>query len=432
MIFHLLKLVWHRKRTNALVMAEILVSFLIVFAVVTMAVSLLLRWNAPLGFDWHNVWMIEVNETLPMEHAEVHADGAPFVPGDPRATRTGSGIPDKEAQRSAESAATAERLIRELKTYPQVEAVAADAMTPYSDNTWVTSLPIAGRRVDLIADNVTDDYARVFHIPLLAGRWFSREDDAQNYVPIVLDANAAHAMFGNVPAAGQRFSSEHLAIGSTAPRQYRVIGVVPSQRKDGEFSDTNTNTIFFRGAFVNPTPPDLRRVVIRVRPGTPARFEADLNDRLHRLGAASFTIQRLEDMRRLALKLRFVPVAVLTVIALFLITMVALGLTGVMWQTITRRMREIGLRRAVGASGASVRRQVLGEVALLSTLSVIVGAAIVVQLPLLGLFRIVTPGEFTAGFAAALVVIYTITLACGAYPSWLASSVQPAEALRYE
>jgi putative ABC transport system permease protein len=55
-----------------------------------------------------------------------------------------------------------------------------------------------------------------------------------------------------------------------------------------------------------------------------------------------------------------------------------------------------------------------------------------VQLPLLGLFRIVSPREFTAGFAAALVLIYAITLACGLYPSWLASSVEPAEALRYE
>lgn len=427
MILHLLKLVWHRKRTNALVMAEILVSFLIVFAVVTMSVSLLMRWNAPLGFDWHDVWMVELNETLPMEHSSI-ATGVPF---DDKAGPGGS-AQDKEAARSAARAATAERLIRELKMFPQVEAVAADAMTPYSDNTWVTVMPARGRPVDLVADNVTDDYARVFHIPLLAGRWFSREDDGQKYAPIVVDVNAAHALFGEEPAVGQRFSSDHLTIGSSAPHEFRVIGVVPLQRKDGELSDTNTNTVYFRGSFVNPAPPDLGRIVIRVRPGTPARFEAELNDRLRRLGATSFTIQRLEEMRRLALKMRFVPVAVLTVVALFLITMVALGLTGVMWQTITRRMREIGLRRAVGASGASVRRQVLGEVALLSTLSVIVGAAVVVQLPLLGVFRIVTPGEFAAGFIAALLVIYTITLACGAYPSWLASSVQPAEALRYE
>jgi putative ABC transport system permease protein len=51
---------------------------------------------------------------------------------------------------------------------------------------------------------------------------------------------------------------------------------------------------------------------------------------------------------------------------------------------------------------------------------------------MLGVFRLVTPPMFTAGIAAALAVIYAITLLCGMYPGWLASRVPPAEALRYE
>ena len=120
------------------------------------------------------------------------------------------------------------------------------------------------------------------------------------------------------------------------------------------------------------------------------------------------------------------------VIALFLIVMVGLGLTGVLWQNVTRRMREMGVRRALGASGANVRHQVLAEVALLATLSIAAGSVIVLQLPLLGVMRFVTAREFAAGFGGALAVIYAITLLCGAYPSWLASTIAPAEALRYE
>ncbi|HEX2678098.1 MAG TPA: hypothetical protein VHM19_15695 [Polyangiales bacterium] len=51
---------------------------------------------------------------------------------------------------------------------------------------------------------------------------------------------------------------------------------------------------------------------------------------------------------------------------------------------------------------------------------------------LLGAFRLVQPAVFVSGIAAALATIYAITLLCGAYPSWLASTVEPAEALRYE
>ena len=60
MIRHLLKLVWNRKRANALIVAEIFVSFLVIFAVLTGAVSSLGGWNKPLGFDWHDVWDVSM------------------------------------------------------------------------------------------------------------------------------------------------------------------------------------------------------------------------------------------------------------------------------------------------------------------------------------------------------------------------------------
>jgi putative ABC transport system permease protein len=112
--------------------------------------------------------------------------------------------------------------------------------------------------------------------------------------------------------------------------------------------------------------------------------------------------------------------------------MVFLGLSGVLWQNVTRRTREIGLRRALGATGPVVYRQILIEVALLSTIAVIVGLVIVGQLPILGIFKFVTPAAYGIGVAASLATIYALTLLCGLYPSWLAGRVQPAQALHYE
>jgi putative ABC transport system permease protein len=79
-----------------------------------------------------------------------------------------------------------------------------------------------------------------------------------------------------------------------------------------------------------------------------------------------------------------------------------------------------------------VRKQVLIEVALIATLAVIVGLVVILQLPLLGIFTAITPLVFTLGILAALAAIYTITLVSALYPSWLASRLMPAEALRYE
>lgn len=416
MIVHLLKLVWHRKRANALVATEIFFSFLIVFAVVTLAVSLLARWTAPIGFSWQNVWVMSIEPVIHQEHS---------------AFRTAPDSADDDAHARQVTQST-ERLLQELKSFPQIEVAAADAMPPYADREWQSVLAVNGRRVAVTADKADDDFARAMNIEVIAGRWFSREDEGQKYIPIVIDSDAAKAMFGNVDAVGQKFSDDHFGAGA-GPHALRVVGVIKPYRLQGEFSPLHMNMVFFRSSLMGSWDPAPTQIVMRLRPGTPASFEAELNRRLHPESAdVTFRIGRMEAMRHTAMKMRVAPVVVLAVIALFLISMVALGLTGVLWQTVTRRMREIGLRRAVGASGAEVRRQVLLEVALLATIAIGVGVVVIIQLPLLGLAPFVSPREFAMGFVSALAVIYAITILCGAYPSWLASTIDPAEALRYE
>ena len=419
MILHLLRLVWHRKRANALVMIEIFFSFLIVFAVVTMGVSMLRRWNAPLGYEWKNVWVVEVEN--PVAH-----DGS--------GTNLSTKAPDSVDPKLLADSHLIDRLARELRTMPQIAAVGWDAMSPYSNSSWTSGLGPKDRRADVTADFGSDDFARVMGVKVLRGRWFAPEDEAANYLPIVVDADAAKTMFGSMDAAiGKKLPAEGFEADASSPKELRVVGVIPPFRKAGEFSGPETRMVFFRASLNKPQTPEARNLVLLLRPGTSAAFEAELNDRLHALAPdVTFGIQRMEQMRRHNLNERIAPLAILGVIALFLIGMVALGLTGVLWQTVTRRMREIGLRRALGASGSNVRRQVMAEVALLATLAVILGVVIVLQLPLLGFMHLVTPGEFSAGFISALAVIYGITLLCGAYPSWLASRIEPAEALRYE
>src|SRR5262249_42100921 len=149
---------------------------------------------------------------------------------------------------------------------------------------------------------------------------------------------------------------------------------------------TAQNMAFFRKSLAKPNGFMPRNIVVRVRPGTSPEFEQALTNHLHAVQPdTAFQVRHLDRMRAQFLRTRVAPVLVLAIVSLFLIAMVALGLTGVLWQTVTRRTREIGLRRAVGANGAQVRRQVLGEVALLTTLALIVGAIIAAQLPLLGI-----------------------------------------------
>ena len=57
---------------------------------------------------------------------------------------------------------------------------------------------------------------------------------------------------------------------------------------------------------------------------------------------------------------------------------------------------------------------------------------VVVQFPLLDFLGFATPKVYAYSIVISLVLIYALTAICGLYPSWLATKVQPAEALHYE
>lgn len=389
---HLLKLVWNRKRANALIVAEILVSFIVVFAVLTGAVMFASNWRQPLGFDWKDVWNVSMDiqlEAKPESDPQVHA--------------------------------TTMALLHEAASLPQVESVAAANVPPYEFSTEQGGLKMHGKYVTLLYDNVTDDFAKAMRLNVLRGRWFNAEDDGAQFRPIVIDRTAARALFGSEDAAvGKKlvYDDEN----ETPVEQ--VVGVVEMYRKDGEVM-TPQNMVFRRYAPDHKFGGVVRNLMVRVRPGTPAAFEEELVERLQRVAPqVSFRVRHVSQMRTEGLRLRLAPLVLGAIVGTFLIAMVALGLTGVLWQNVTRRTREIGLRRALGASGAKVHRQILLEVVLLATIALIVGCILVLQLPVLGAFSIVSPAAFTAGIAGSLATIYALTILCGLYPSWLASRLR--------
>jgi len=395
-IKHLLKVVWNRKRANALIVAEMFISFLVVFAVITAAITLFAGWTKPVGFKYDNVWDVRMEFDV-----------------------------DAGEKASPELLDTVNRMVKETRAMPQVESAALSNTPPYSFSQAEGTREHNGRPVTFTFDDVDDSFAEVMKLKVLHGRWFSAEDDASQYPPIVLDANAAKEIYGTVNAVGKIWEEDEKT-------NFKVVGVVEEYRKDGE-ATVPMNMMFRRIA------PDGRygrlgsNLLVRLHPGTSAQFEEELIARLQQLAPnMTFRVRHMDQMRDALLRTRLSPIFIGAIIGTFLIAMVTLGLTGVLWQNVTKRTREIGLRRAMGASGTGVRSQILVEVALLATIALIIGSVIVLQLPILGIFSIVTPPAYIGGFISALAAIYALTVACGLYPSWLASRLEPAEALRYE
>jgi putative ABC transport system permease protein len=112
--------------------------------------------------------------------------------------------------------------------------------------------------------------------------------------------------------------------------------------------------------------------------------------------------------------------------------MVALGLNGVLWQNVTRRTKEIGLRRACGASAGAVFRQIAAEILLLTTVSAALGMIFNIHIFILNIIANVNGQTYIGGALIALIIIYLLTTVCTLYPGYWATRVHPAEALHYE
>jgi putative ABC transport system permease protein len=410
MMTHLLRIVWNRKGRNFLIALEIFFSFLVVFFVALVTLHFIQNWRAPLGFGYERVWRI-----------------------DPRPPSGGDDA-------AAANDATVQRLMAALADLPNIEAVGVSAGggVPYSGSEWGGNFQLLdGREVQYTLTRATDSFADVMGIQVVAGRWFSREDDGAAIDPVVINRRLAAEMFGDRDPIGQNIPEDMKPRrDGSLPEPKRVIGVVSEYRKNGELS-TPGLFLFYREAFRrDENGGDNPEIAIRVTPGTTAQFEETLATTLRNTAPDwTFEIGSLETARETWLRLYATPLIIGGTLAAFLLMMVALGLIGVVWQNVTERTREFGLRRAKGATVPNVQHQVLIELALLASMAVALALALVLQLPVLPLppdVWVFTTGEFAAAIAVTAAVIYCLTLLCGWYPSRLATRIQPAEALHYE
>lgn len=406
MIRHYLKLIWNRKRSNLLITVEIFFSFLVVFAVVAMATYYVNNYRRPLGFSIDDVWVVKVDSK----------------------TRD---LPGKPANNEA-LVETGHQLDRAVREFPEVRAVAKSFTVPYGHSRWMSNAAVNGRSVDYTMDGVTDGFADVFGLTLVEGRWFGREDDGANWDAVVINEQLARDAFGATSPVGRTFPQDPPRDGEKQ-KPWRVVGVIREFRQDGELA-LPENYLMIRVRLDDAeSASSLGHVAIKLQPGTTAAFEERLVKRMQAVAKDwSFEVQPAIEMREESLRSTLTPLIAGGIIAGFLLLMVALGLTGVVWQTVTQRTREIGLRRAKGATIPDIRTQILGELALMATVAVLVGAALVVQLPVLKLVGDVTSGVFAASLAISALSIYLLTLASAWYPSRMATSVPPAEALHYE
>jgi putative ABC transport system permease protein len=400
MIRHLFRLIWNRKRANALLLSEIFFSFIVLFGVGALLCNFGRNYLLPFGFQHANVWRLNI------------------APGQ------GEQMPRAQL----------DDVVRQLRALPGVEDLTlASFNTPFRFLNNNTSYVYGSNVLNGVDNYEADDrYAQTMGLKLRAGRWFTTADDAASHTPTVITQNTSDALFGEgQPAIGKRFRW-HSSFGpDTSKKEFQVVGVVENVRAGGDFS-AQTPSSWRRYMPHDTSSWGGATVLVRVAPGQGAALQQRMVHTVAGLTRKwSTQVYALEADRLDKLKPTLAPLAALALIAVFLIVNVALGLFGVLWYNISQRRTEIGLRRALGATGMGIGWQFLGEVLILTTLGVLGGALLAVQFPLLHAFD-VAGQVYVEAMLLATGLIFMVTAICAWQPSRLAAAIQPATALREE
>jgi len=397
MIRHLLKLVWNRKKTHALIMVEIFLAFVVVFALLSSSIHFGTLYREPLGFEYDDVWVVSV---------------------------------DRESRRwgwEPEEASRFRRLRNELSAMDAVVHVASATNHPFSGSQDTWSWEQDGRTIRTETMQASSSFRDTMELRLVAGRWFDRTDEALDWEPVVIDTHLSRQMFGEQDPLDRVVGED-----PDDDIERRVVGVVETFRRGGHFVAASS-MLFLPAREESDDGVPTRELLVKVAPNTPPQFEQEMVERLQAGAPAwTFSVRTLAAARQASLQKRLVPLAIFGTVGAFLLIMVVLGLTGVMWQNVTRRTREIGLRRATGASRSSVHRQIVLEVMITASFGVAIGAAVAIQIPFVGPFAFLPVTTAAQAVTGSAVMILLLAGMCGLYPGWSATRIYPAEALHYE
>ncbi|MBL8149884.1 MAG: ABC transporter permease [Blastocatellia bacterium] len=430
MIKHLLKIVWNRKRANIFVVTEIALSLLVVFIVAVFAIYYLKNYISPLGYDYENVISIDV-----------YTDN--FYPIQIDAYR------DKSDNQKEDNYKKIGLLKRALKELSEVETVAYAGQVPHNYGSMVISFTYKNTEFSSLTTLVDTDFAAVMRLKQVQGRWFLEEDKLLTETPIVINERFAKQIFGSEDATGKVIISEKKetdAQSSMNQGKFRVIGVISEYREGGDLAEPKNFMFRLVRSSEQVYNPGL---LVRLKPGTTVDFEEQILKKLNQENPSyTYHLELLSEMRVKKIKRLIGPIISMGLVGVFLVLMVAFGLIGVLWQSITQRTKEIGLRRANGATSLDIYKQILGEVTIITLLGLLLGSVLVANLYLLNIDLLnmfsVTRFErkflaeasnlsalqlFFSSFLASCIFIYLLTFLCAAYPSYLAAKVKPAEAL---
>jgi putative ABC transport system permease protein len=402
-----------RQRTkNVLVVAELALSLVLLVGAGLLVQSFVRLVRQETGFDRHNV--ITAGIQLPLNKYKTQPELDAFF----------------------------DTLIEKLNGTPGIESSAATMPLEFSGVNWGYSflvegdpVPAAGEETFTRLHYVTPDYLRTMKIPLVEGRAFTSADNDSNMPVALVSKSFVHFWLHDQDPIGKRVRlGKARDLASEQNPWFTIVGVVNDVRHYGGEWIHGELLVPFDQHQRYHVPITSRYLVIRSK-GDPAMAvqqlrsmvaEIDRNQPLTSVATMEQLISRSTTSERALMFL-------ITAFAVLALVLAAIGIYGVVSYWVNQRMREIGIRMALGADQKNILSVVLREGIKLTLIGLVIGVPLA-----MGLTNLLPNVLYGVGrhdpvtfVVIALILGAVAVLACYV-PARRAAKVDPMVALRYE
>jgi putative ABC transport system permease protein len=289
----------------------------------------------------------------------------------------------------------------------------------------------SGREKDISVMGASPEYARVRNLVVLSGRFFDAGDEQSRNKVGVLTEKMAEELYGSVDAAVGKviklsglpftvigtFKEGVDTFGQSEVQDYTML--IPFTVSRYFTENAAVKQIFFTVA----SPDD-------VIPAT-AQIERVIRSR-HRPESV-YTVSNLTQLLSVWDKIANALTIGLLLIAAVTLLVSGIGIMNIMLATVSSRIREIGIRKAIGATNREIRIQFLAEAVSISlvggVIGIVIGLAVPFSVRFLTAYRIPVSG---LSAIIAIVVSSLVGVIFGTLPATRAAQLDPVESLRYE
>jgi len=288
-------------------------------------------------------------------------------------------------------------------------------------------LPQARPELGLNSDirPVTPDYFRTLRIPLIAGRTFTQAD-TDGAPPVgIIDEQLARHVFGRADPIGRRFRP------ALPGYEWRtIVGVVGHVRHERLDEDGRGQVYWSYQQY----PQDRQALVVRTA-GDPAALASSIAAAIRSIDPEQpiYDARTLEAVFDRSLAQRWLQTALLAAFASIALLLASIGVYGVISYGVGQRLREFGIRLALGATRGEVVGVVMRKAAVLVAIGGVLGlAAAIASARVLSSLLFGTRSLDPLSFSTAAAVLAFVALGASYLPARRAARVDPTVALRAE